>query len=339
MKSSFFNKKLIIVLLFFSFLPIFQNGVHAKRNVKVATIGARPPQFDKSIGYEQMVKRMINFWQREISNVLPDKPDLIVLQEACDFPWGLNSNEKNEYVNVRKDKFQDFIASVAKENKCYILFGTKRVSNDGTSRNSGVLMDRNGKLAGIYDKNYPTIGEIESGIVPSNEVPILKTDFGRIAVALCFDLNYEEHMARYVELKPDIILFPSVYHGGFIQSVWAYTCRSYFVGAIRTSGRNSEIINPLGEIIASSTNYANYAVKEINLDYKLAHLDYNRQGLKKLKEKYGTEVDIHDPGGLGVVMVTSNHDTINANQMLKEFGIEVLDDYFSRSRKARAKAL
>ncbi len=325
----------LIILFVFSFLTISLNDMFAVRMVKVATIGQRPPVIDVSEGYQKMVNKMKLFWKRELSQVLPDKPDLIVLQENCDFPWGLTQEEKNAYVEVRKNQIQDFFASISKENKCYILYGTRRIDDKGITRNSGVLIDRKGKVAGIYDKNFPTIGEMQGGIVPSDEVPVFECDFGRLAVAICYDLNFDEHRERYFELKPEIIAFPSAYHGGFVQSVWAYTCRSYFVGAITSIGRNSEILNPLGEIIAESTNYFDYAVSEINLDYKLVHLDYNRPGLKKIKEKYGPKVKISDPGGLGVVMVTSEHETIGVDQMIKEFEIELLDDYFGRSREFR----
>lgn len=338
MRVNFAKYKLIAAILIVGILSCFHNEAHAAKNVKVATIGVRTPVLDKSMGYQRMVDRMIQFWKREIAHVLPDKPDLIILQENCDFPWGLSQDEKNAYIEVRKNQIQDFFASVAREHQCYLLFGTRRVS-DGVLRNSGILIDRSGNIAGIYDKNYPTIGEMEAGIVPSNDVPIFQTDFGKVAIAICFDLNYDDHLKRYIELDPDIVLFPSAYHGGFVQSIWAYSCRSYFAGAISSVGRNSEILNPLGEIIASSTNYVNYAITNINLDYKLVHLDYNRSRLAKLKQKYGRNVHIHDPGGLGVVMVSSNHDNVPVVQMLEEFEVEILDDYFDRSIDARAKEL
>lgn len=324
-------KFFIILSCFFITLP-YANG---EKWVKVATIGKRTPVLDKTKGNQWMVNRMIGFWKRELSNVLLDKPDLIVLQENSDFPWGLTQAEKNAYVDVRKNQIQDFFSSVAKDNSCYILYGTRRIDEKGIIRNSGVLINRQGGVEGIYDKNYLTIGEMEAGIKPSNNVPLFKCDFGNLAVAICYDLNFEEHMSRYVRLKPDIIVFPSAYHGGFVQSVWAYTCRSYFVGAVSSVGRNSEILNPLGDIVASSTNYQNYAVSNINLDYKLVHLDYNRPKLKNLKKKYGPKVNILDPGGLGVVMITSEHEQIKVDQMVKEFDIEVLDDYFERSKKYR----
>jgi len=120
-----------------------------------------------------------------------------------------------------------------------------------------------------------------------------------------------------------------------MESYWAYQCRSFFVGALESRYAPSEILNPQGEVIASSTNYFDFTVATINLDYCLAHLDYNWEKLQKLKEKYGNDVIITDPGKMGSVLITSRHATISAADMVKEFGIELLDHYLNRSQLFR----
>ena len=56
-----------------------------------------------------------------------------------------------------------------------------------------------------------------------------------------------------------------------------------------------------------------------------------------MKKKYGPDVKITDPGYLGAVLVSSEHETINVDEMIKEFQIELLDDYFKRSLEYRHK--
>jgi hypothetical protein len=192
---------------------------------------------------------------------------------------------------------------------------------------------------GIYNKNFPTIDEMEGGIRAGNETPVFQCDFGRVVCAICFDLNFDELRDRYAVLKPDIILFPSMYHGGLEQGKWAYSCRSFFVCSLGFDTAPSEIRNPLGEVVASSTNYFNYAVATVNLDRKLAHLDNNWEKLVLLKKKYGKDVIITDLGKLGVVMITSEHDKITSEDMVKEFNIELVDDYLNGSRNFRLKQL
>jgi hypothetical protein len=300
----------------------------AERYVTVATIGNTPSSI-KSDNKQVIVDHVIRFWDKELKQVLPDKPDLIVLPEFCDL-----SGDGEEYLKVRKNQVLDYFSSVAKSNKCYIAFGTQREDKDGLWRNSCIVIDRNGVIAGIYDKNFPTIGEMEQGIKASNESPVIQCDFGRVAVAICFDLNFDELRMKYVKEKPDLIIFSSMYHGGVAQNIWAYTCRSHFIGSVYR-GTPSEIRNPMGDVIASSTNYFDYAVARINLDCRLVHLDYNWNKLTALKEKYGTTVKISDPGKLASVLITSENRNITSGEMAEEFEIEMLDDYLNRAREFR----
>ncbi|NGF58009.1 carbon-nitrogen hydrolase family protein [Parapedobacter sp. SGR-10] len=305
---------------------------NAANRIRVATIGERAPTLDKSAGYQKMVQQMIAFWKQQLDQVIHDKPDLIVVPENADFPWGLTRAEKDEYIKVRRNQVLDFFASVAKSTGSYLVYSMNRYDEKGLLRNTGVLLGRNGETVGMYDKNYPTIKEMEAGIRPGTRVPIFDCDFGKLAIAICYDLNFDELREQYAALDPDVIVFPSAYHGGFVQSVWAYTCRAFFVGAISGRGAHSQVRNPLGEVVASSTNYFNYAVADINLDYRIVHLDYHRGKLKDLKKKYGSTVQIKDPGELGVLLVTSENESIGIAEMLKEFGIETVDDYFKRSQ-------
>ena len=311
----------------------------ASNRVKIVTIGGggRYVQADNERDYQKLVDGIINYWKRELDKVMIHKPDLILLTEACDRPGGLNVREQFEYYKVRGNKVQDFFASVSKENQCYIAFGTKH-ELDGVWLNSCVVLDRKGNVAGMYHKNFPTVGEMNE-IKPSDETPIIECDFGRVASAICFDLNFDELRDRYAALKPDIILFPSMYHGGVVQASWAYECRAYFVCSFGFLTGPSEIRNPLGEVVATSTNYYNYAVATVNLDRKMAHLDENWGKLTALKKKYGDKVIINDPGRLGCVLITSEHDEVSADDMVKEFNIELLDGYFERSRQKRLQQL
>lgn len=317
-------------------LLVPQNAL-ARKYVKIATIGAPAPNLDLDQEPQELVNEMIEFWRNEFTPVLPDKPDLIVLPEACDRPAGMNTAMQLAYFKARGDRVLEFFSSVAKENHCYIAFGMKHQLEDGSWRNSCFLLDRNGNVTGVYNKNFPTIGEMEAGIKAGKEAPVFQCDFGRVACAICFDLNFDELRQRYAEQKPDIIVFPSMYHGGLVQEHWAYTCRAYFVSAIAIASLRSGIRNPMGKIVATSTNYFHYTTGTINLDYCLAHLDYNWDKLRALKEKYGEAVTISDPSEIGSVLLTSEHETISIQEMVKEFGITLLDDYLDHSRAFRHK--
>ena len=307
------------------------NGNAKKRGqVRIATLGPRSLSVDAKADPQSIVSQVIAHWRREFSQVLPDRPDLIVVPEACDRVGGLSRERLLEYYRVRKDQVRDFFAKVAAENRCYVVYSAAREMPDGTWRNSSTLIDRQGRVMGVYHKNHVVIEETtESGILCGRQAPVFDCDFGRVALAICFDLNFDELRLKYIQARPDLIVFSSMYHGGLMQAYWAYSCRAHFVGAV--SGLPCEIRNPLGEVVASSTNYFDFVVADVNLDCRLAHLDYNWSRLRDLKAKYGPKVTIHDPGFLGSVLISSEDAAVSVDEMIAEFHIELLDDYMARA--------
>ncbi len=299
--------------------------------VKISTIGARPVAVEPGLEPQRIVDRVIEHWQGKLDQVLPDRPDLIVVPEACDRPEVYPPEKLNDYYRIRKDQILDFFAGAARQNNCCIAYSAIReIETDGSWRNSTRIIDRSGKVAGTYNKNHVVITEKDDfGILYGKEAPLIECDFGRIACAICFDLNFDELRLNYVKAKPDLVVFCSMYHGGLMQAYWAYSCRCHFVGAV--SGLPSAIISPVGEMIASSTNHFDFASATVNLDCCVAHLDGNWDGLSGMKKKYGTGVKITDPGLLGVVVISSETDEFSVQDLVEEFEIELLDDYFERS--------
>lgn len=300
--------------------------------VKISALSAPlypiPPETD----LQDQVDRMIAYWKSQLEQVLPDRPDVIVLPECCDRPAksGYPLERRLEYYRHRGDQIRDFFATVAREHQCYIAYSAVRALEDGTFRNSTQLLDRSGTVAGTYNKNHLVVEENTQGhMLYGKEAPIIETDFGRVAMAICFDLNFDELRLKYVQQKPDLILFSSAYHGGLMQNYWAYSCRAHFVGSIYTHAP-SAIISPVGELIGSSTNYYHYVTRTVNLDCEVIHIDYNGRHFRDVKKKYGEKVKIHDPGYLGSVLISSETEEFTVRDIIDEYGFELLDDYFQR---------
>lgn len=302
--------------------------------VKVATVSPSQPHVDPDISPQALTDFMIEHLTGKIQQVLPDRPDLIVLRECCDRPEDFPFEKRTEYYRYRKDKIRDAVAELADKNNCYIVYSAYREADDGSFRNSSQVLDRNGEVCGVYNKNHLVVEETtRAGVLAGKDAPLIQCDFGTIACLICFDLNFDELRLKYVQAKPDLLVFSSMYHGGLMQTYWAYSCRAHFVGAV--AALPGEIRNPFGEVIATTTNYHDYAVASINLDCEIAHLDYNWSKLDALKTKYGSKVSIHDPGLLAPVLISSEHETVSAADMVKEFEIELLDDYMARAMDHR----
>ncbi|MFA6108060.1 MAG: carbon-nitrogen hydrolase family protein [Candidatus Latescibacterota bacterium] len=297
--------------------------------VRISTIGARALGGNPGTG-QAAVDRMIAYWQSRLAQVLPDRPDLIVVPECCDRYPEHTLAEREAYYRFRGDRIRDFFAEAARRHRCHLAYAAVREVADGTWRNALQILGRDGEVLGTYHKNFPVISETtENGILAGAQAPLIECDFGRVGCAICFDLNFEEIRRRYVESRPDLLLFSSMYHGGLMQAWWAYSCRAHLVTAV--CGLPSAVYSPVGQLLAESTNYFDFVTATVNLDCRVAHLDGNWERLSAMKERYGIEVSVFDPGFLGSVLVTSESPERTSGELVREFGIELLDDYFARS--------
>ncbi|PYI51935.1 carbon-nitrogen hydrolase family protein [Paenibacillus flagellatus] len=304
--------------------------------ITIACVGPRPLEIDAAVPPEEAVERMIDHWQMQLDRVLPDRPDLIVLPEACDRPntTKFPLEARRAYYRVRGDRIRDRFADIAKRHRCYITYPAHTEAGDGSWRNAMQLIGRDGGVMGVYHKNHLVPDEYEkTNILYGKDVAVFECDFGKVAAAICFDLNFDELRKRVEAAKPDLIVFPSMYHGGLMQNYWAYSCRAYFAGAI--AGPPCTVVTPLGEVAARSTNYYPFVTARVNLDYAVIHIDENAAKFPEIKRKYGPDVNIHDPGFLGCVLLTSESERFTAADIMEEFGLEGIDDYFRRAEQAR----
>ncbi len=300
------------------------------RYVKVSALAPAYPEFGPHKDAPALVNAMIRHLDDQLTSVLCDQPDLVVLPEVCDRPANLSPVQRQAYYAARGDQIRDHLMTVARQAGCNIAYSADRSLPDGSMRNSTQFINRQGGLDGIYNKNHLVTTELEeSGILYGKDAPLIRTDFGTLGAAICFDLNFKELRQKYEKSQPELLVFSSMYHGGLVQNYWAYSCRSWFIGSV--AGNQCTIINPLGDLVARSTNYYPFITADINLDYKVAHIAYNEAKFAAAKQKYGSKVRIYDPGHVGAVLLTSESDDITAHDLVQEFAIELWDDYYARS--------
>jgi len=223
--------------------------------------------------------------------------------------------------------YRDFAAS----QKCHVA-GAAKTRRDGEVFNSIVFFGPRGEVLGVYDKTNLTAGEIERGLTSGKGAVVVETEIGLIGGIICFDLNFESLRVQYRRLRPDILVFASLFHGGLQQQTWAYDCRAYFVCAWQFHGGG--ILDPFGRAVARTHSYANVATARINLDRVMVHLDYNREKFADIRRKYGDEVIIDVPPDVGSCLILSATDKRSALDVAREFELELLDDYFARAVEA-----
>ena len=307
--------------------------------VTVGAIGAPMPDVsalphNNFSAYEKAIKEVL---KKRIEDLLPYSPDLIVFPECSNRPGIMTRSESRDFYLYLGDRFLEYMKGIALENGVNIAYSAYRVADksDTPFRNSTVYIGRGAEICGIYDKNHLVIEKnTVTGAAYGREANVIDLDFGRVASVICYDLNFDELLYKYAPQSPDLIVFSSLFHGGLHrQAQWAYTCRSFFVGAV--SGHPCYILNPYGGIIASSTIHMNFVAGRINLDYALCHIDHNKPKILEAKKKYKDALTVYDPGYVGSVMLSCETDEVTVKDIMKEFGIEALDDYFNRARAHR----
>lgn len=315
--------------------PVVKDVTVHRREITVSIVGLPRPSVPAA---GASVESCVRYWTRGIDREIFKKPDLIVLPESVDCWQGMSRAQVRDWVvHIRGDGLLKAFQAYAKKHRSYLVFNSYRQRSDGRFANSTFALDRDGDVVAVYDKAYPTKWEIECPhltIVPGERPVAVDTDFGRLSFVTCFDLNFRDLMEAVASLKPDVVAFCSAYHGGFWQRAWALTCRSYFVGS--TLGEKAKNVwGPSGEPIFLLDDYFKTGSVRINTNCEVCHLDYNWDALRRAEAKYGPRMTVRDPGSVGCVTLLSNDPALKAETLLKEFGIEPLDDYYARSVRLR----
>lgn len=304
------------------------------RYVKACAVAPAAPMVGENWDPNHVVEYMIDHWDNWLGKVLPSHPDIIALPEACDRPANLRGEKLDEVYRARGNRVCEHFAKIAEKERVNIAYSASRIMDDGTKRNSTQFIDRNGKVIGIYNKNYLVVEEYtQNNTLYGRSNPVIETDFGTVGGVICFDLNFQPLRERYKAEPPDILVFCSMYHGGLMQNYWAYDCRCHLLASV--CGSQCTVVDPVGRTIAASTNYFPYVTTDINLDCCVVHLDYNWDKLRAAEKKYGKGFKVSDPGYLGCVLISSETDYVTVDDIVKEFDIELWDDYYKRALQAR----
>jgi predicted amidohydrolase len=80
-----------------------------------------------------------------------------------------------------------FMAGKCRQFNIYIVFNLWEICTDGKLRNCNVLMDREGNIAGKYYKIK--IPPEEPQVTPGTDYNVFDTEFGNIAMAICYDFD------------------------------------------------------------------------------------------------------------------------------------------------------
>ncbi|MGD8525934.1 MAG: carbon-nitrogen hydrolase family protein [Thioalkalispiraceae bacterium] len=226
---------------------------------------------------------------------------LIVLPENFAYV-GMQEADK---VKIREQQgsgvIQDFLSSQAKKHGIWLVGGTipLQASDETRIRAACLVYNDQGELVARYDKVHlfdvqvpdsnETYNESET-IEPGNEAVVIDTPFGRLGLAICYDLRFPELFRRMVDEGVELIALPSAFTAITGAAHWETLVRaraienlSYLIasaqGGYHVNGRetygNSMIVDPWGRILDRQPTGSGFVIAEID-----------REKVKKIRNNF-----------------------------------------------------
>lgn len=217
---------------------------------------------------------------------------LVVLPENFAHMGQTEADKLELAENTGDGPIQQFLKDQAISNSVWIIGGTLPVVSDDPKRvrASCFVYTDEGEQVARYDKIHlfdvsldetgETYAESET-IEAGDEVVVIDTPFGRIGLAICYDVRFPEMFRSMHEQEVEIIALPSAFTAVTGKAHWETLIRAraienlcYVVaanqGGYHVNGRethgNSMIVDPWGNILNVLKSGAGYVTAHIDLE-------------------------------------------------------------------------
>jgi len=229
---------------------------------------------------------------RQINSAKQAGAELIVLPENFAI-MAMNDADQVTVAEVQgSGPMQNFLADQARKHKVWLVAGTIPIKSKIENKVLAACLVYNdeGELIARYDKIHlfdvhlsvsnETYCESET-IEAGNDVVVVDTPFGKIGLAICYDLRFPELFRELVLKGAEIIVVPSAFTAVTGSAHWEPLLRaraienlSYVVasaqGGYHVSGRethgDSMLIDPWGVILDRLPGGSGYVMADINIE-------------------------------------------------------------------------
>jgi len=217
--------------------------------------------------------------------------ELVVLPENFAI-MGLSEFDK---IKIRETdgqgSIQDFLSEQAAKHGVWLVGGTVPLAahDPDKVRSASLLIDDQGKRVARYDKIHlfdvelPDNGEryVESETIEEgDQVVVVDTPFGRLGLAICYDLRFPELFRQMADQGVDIIAIPSAFTAITGKAHWETLVRaraienlSYVIaaaqGGYHVNGRethgDSMIVDPWGRMLDRLPSGSGFVLAELDM--------------------------------------------------------------------------
>lgn len=192
------------------------------------------------------------------------KPDIVCLPEGITVV-----GTKFSYVDVSEPipgPTTEKLGELAKSLRCYVVAGIYERAAPAVY-NTAVLIDREGRVAGRYRKTHLPREEWEAGLTPGENYPVFDTDFGKLGVMVCWDIQFPEPWRALGLQGAELVLLPI--WGGSETLLRARAIENHAFVVSSSYDMKSCVVAPNGEVLVEATKAAPVVTTEVHLDRKI----------------------------------------------------------------------
>ncbi|MDD5579198.1 MAG: carbon-nitrogen hydrolase family protein [Methylobacter sp.] len=202
---------------------------------------------------------------------------------------------------------QNFLAAVANKYSVWVVGGTIPVASSESHkvRAACLVYNDQGERIARYDKMHlfdvsvPGTTEMyreSDSIEPGSEPQVLDSPFGKLGIAVCYDLRFPEFFRKMVRLGMEILIIPSAFTAKTGAAHWELLLRARAVenlcyviapnqGGFHINGRvtfgHSMIIDPWGLVMDCHKTGGGFVAAEIDIE----HLEKVREAFPALNHR------------------------------------------------------
>jgi predicted amidohydrolase len=252
--------------------------------------------------------------------------DLIVLPETC-------NDQSRDQPETLDGPTVAIMAELACRHNVYIVCPIDR-QQDGFRLNSAVLLDRKGDIVYVYDKVYPYWSEFDANppVDVVNSVPqVVETDFGRLGIAICFDVNFPDVWQALATGGADLVVWPSAYSAG--RALQAHALNHHYYILTSTFTRDCIVYDITGEEILYEKSEGLHVTRTVlDLDRGIYHENFNIEKRDQLLADHSDTIEMEQWLEREQWFVLRSPDPdVSARALAREYGLEELRDYKARS--------
>jgi omega-amidase len=228
---------------------------------------------------------------------------VIALPEMWNSPY-VNAEFRNYSEEAEDGPSVELMSDLARRNEVFLIGGSVPELSDGKLYNTSYSFGPDGALIGKHRKVHLFDIDIAGGsrfresdtLSPGDKLTVIDTDFGRIGVAICYDVRFPAMFADMAALGVHLIVLPASFSESTGPVHWELLLRAraldnqlYFaacapardVTGVYKGYAHSLVINPWGEIIGAAALAETVVYSDIDLDY----MEQVRQEIPLLKQK------------------------------------------------------